>query len=1652
MSCLFPGSQNLDQFYNNIINGVSSIADVSQNDWDYPKFYDKNNTDISKIYCKRGGFISANAYFDPLEFGIMPNSINGSDPEHFLALKVASEAIKDTKSDISKYRTNANVFIARNGAPGAGAINLIQHGQTLNQVNDILKSLNVDNSDKICQELKLSLNPCNNDTIPGVMPNIIAGRIASKFGFHGKTLIIDSACASSLIALELAINDIMLAKSDIALVGGIHVNSFPFYYQMFCGIGALSRDETIRPYDENANGTLLADGLGMIVVKRLSDAIKDGDRIYATVLATTSTSSGNSVGILAPSVSDEVKTMANAYSQAKLEPSSIGLLEGHGTSTKAGDIAELMAIKEVFTDHNYSNIALGCVKSQIGHTQAASGMAGLIKSALALYHKILPPTLNNTIANKAIDWNEFPCYLNKESKPWVSAKDNLTTTKLANTRLAGINAFGFGGTNAHAILREFTDTKAKFQYLNSYLTEIVLITAVNISELINILTILTIQLNNFSDIDFKHIAYSLNKQYFNVEHKYGIAYIANDIHEFLAQLAKTTELNWKNNLDTHILANLEKLGIYVKLPQTKASGKLAYIFPGLGSSYKNMLSDLLIHFPQLTDIFDYVDFIAVQKQSSIVPSTYVYPKRYNNLNDQDLSIVDPSVIILIMAEYAIFNLLRNLGIQPAALAGVSTGEYTCVMAANGCALEVAIPVFYDLSLSLTSKLRNYLLNNFKSVILDGNYNDSLSIARQYNLNLNASLGCNRNIVTGSNHDITTFINKTKIDYQLLKNPLVFHMPQIKDLLDFNDLPLNDLKITLPQLPIWSAATAKVQNNKEQLIKTITSELLFQPIKFQQMIENMVNDGFTTFIEVGPRNLSASFINGSNFDSNIVAIPSNIASKNDITQIQVLLGQLFKLDYDFNVDYFYENRKLDLIDFTNYKINSKGILLNLQYPEIKFANDFISQNIDFKPETIISTQYLHNQATNEDFINSNLNDDNIVINNYLETLNKSYKILLDAQTESIQTLIKTATPINDNQVLPNDFPFLINLLNINQTDSQIEFSLCLNNVDFPFIEDHCIGGVIDNLANKVYILPLMVSLEILAQANAYFTSNDRPSQINDIKALKRIKINHDTTNIFIKCKLSDNVIHSNIYLSANNSSRIGSNLVNDLDLFAEANLALSATFVYNELNNSLLLNSHSDIDSTNSLLSNAFLANDSSSKHSSLFSLHSDKKSTINILADPVFINKKNCTITNLYDLNSMFHGPKLQATKLINQVYENGIITILEAREHYSWFKQPLANSLYRDLLINPLCLDNATQAAFYYLINNKEKVQALLPFHIDCINFNNFIAAYKQNIEVKLIITQNDSLYLKADIILSSHANTHDIEIASITWRKIRVSPLIQNYICNAKDNYLSQNIDLSTFSLQTMVSKYKLAINYIKSDQLLIDETSNNWLLDYILANDEFLEYSLIKNKIQKNEFILAKIALKDAIRQSLVPNLVNLYPCDINIIKQSNGAPLIDMITPYHNSYNNDIQMGNSISQSLIISTSHKPGIAIAIASCDPEITRIGIDLESIYADISLDNNLAFTKDEIELLSQHDAHNINKLLIQLWSAKEAYGKALGIGLSFNPRNIVLQNIDGIRFTLALKDRFVLNQPHLADNAKSYVYCFDQIIADYILAVCII
>jgi acyl transferase domain-containing protein len=452
MACIFPGAPDLHTYWRNILSKVDAIGEPPPG-WGSEWCYDPTSTDNDRIYCQRGGYLGDLARFDPVKFGVMPGSIEGGEPDHFLALRVAHEALEDADYlDGPIDRARVSVILGKGTYVNPGYANLLQHGVVIDQTLRILHRLHPEHTQDELQalkrQLKASLPPFNSDMSPALVPNIVTGRIANRLDMMGPNFTIDAACASSLIAVDVAMQELLSGRCDMALAGGIHGSMPPVTVMLFCQLNALSRSGRIRPFDQDADGVVLGEGVGIVVLKRQSDAERDGDRIYALIRGVGTASDGRALGLMAPRVDGQALALMRAYTSAQIEPSTVGLIEAHGTGTPLGDLTEIQALSRVFGPRRGAlpTCAIGSVKSMISHTLPAAGIAGLIKAAMALHHKVLPPTLHCDNPHPKLELETTPFYVNSEPRPWIHGG--------RTPRRAGVSAFGFGGINAHAIVEE----------------------------------------------------------------------------------------------------------------------------------------------------------------------------------------------------------------------------------------------------------------------------------------------------------------------------------------------------------------------------------------------------------------------------------------------------------------------------------------------------------------------------------------------------------------------------------------------------------------------------------------------------------------------------------------------------------------------------------------------------------------------------------------------------------------------------------------------------------------------------------------------------------------------------------------------------------------------------------------------------------------------------------------------------------------------------------------------------------------------------------------------------------------------------------------------------------------------------------------------
>ncbi|MCA9256701.1 MAG: hypothetical protein KDA33_13725, partial [Phycisphaerales bacterium] len=306
-------------------------------------------------------------------------------------------------------------------------------------------------ADEIVERIGDGYTPWQENSFPGLLGNVVAGRISNRLNLQGTNCAVDAACASSLSAIHLAIMELQTRRCDMAVAGGADTLNDIFMYMCFSKTPALSPTGDARPFSEKADGTVLGEGVAFLTMKRLEDAERDGDRIYAVIRGIGTSSDGRSQSIYAPHAAGQERCLRDAYQRAGVSIDRVGLIEAHGTGTKVGDATEFEALKRVFGGLNGdAKIAIGSIKSQIGHTKAAAGVAGLMKAALAVHHGVAPPTIKVDAPNPKMGIEDSPFYVSTELRPWVDAN-----------RIAGVSAFGFGGSNFHAVLSSSTTASAE---------------------------------------------------------------------------------------------------------------------------------------------------------------------------------------------------------------------------------------------------------------------------------------------------------------------------------------------------------------------------------------------------------------------------------------------------------------------------------------------------------------------------------------------------------------------------------------------------------------------------------------------------------------------------------------------------------------------------------------------------------------------------------------------------------------------------------------------------------------------------------------------------------------------------------------------------------------------------------------------------------------------------------------------------------------------------------------------------------------------------------------------------------------------------------------------------------------------------------------
>lgn len=922
MAGIFPEAPNADKFWQNIINKVDAISDPPEDAWEAELFYDPDSAENDRVYCKKGGYIGRIATFNPLQNGVMPKQVAGGEPDQWLALELAKLALEDAGyvGDFPERHRTA-VIIGRGTYLNRGNTTHFQHGTFVEQMLQILRRVNPEFTDEEMQvvrrELKKGLPPFNPDTAPGLIPNIIAGRIANKLDLMGPAYTTDGACASSFLALSQAVNGLQYGDFDLALVGGAQVVTPVPVAMLFCQLNALSHQEKIRPFDEEADGTVLGEGIGMVVLKPVLKALADGNHIYAVIRGVGTASDGRGLSVMAPRQEGEVTAMQRAYARSGIDPRSLALIEAHGTATLVGDTTEIEALRTVFGDAAPGQppaIALGTVKSMIGHTIPASGIAGMIKVAMALHHRILPPTLNVTRPNQQLAGSNL--YVNTEPRPWIHGDDS-------TPRRGGVNAFGFGGINAHVILEEFqvADETQLESHLKEWETELCLISAESRPDLLARAGELaqTVE-EKLSHLSLKDLAYTFNVAQTRGSHV--LAVIANDHADLAHKLRRAVDLLNKPGKgqikDT-------RGGIYYFDEPLGRSGQLAFLFPGEGSQYLNMLADLCFHFPEIRASFDRIDRIFMSQGRDYKPSDVIFPrptysKEELQAAEERLYKMKGAIEAVLTSNYALFLLLQRLGVKPDVILGHSTGEYSAMLAAEMVRLDTpekiaqftaelhdiydtvadqaGIPQATLLACAAGAEQLQPLIDDLSDVFIgmDNCPHQAVLVGE-----------------AGAMEEAARRLSAKGIIFEKLGFDRPYHTPLFRV---FEESTLRFFEKWLTNaspVKMYSCTTVAPFSDDVAEVRQVATRHWVDKVRFSETIEQMHADGVRLFVEVGPRGNLTAFVGDILRKQEHAAAAMNIASRSGITQLNHLLGLLAAHGIQMDLTYLYARRRPQAID-------------------------------------------------------------------------------------------------------------------------------------------------------------------------------------------------------------------------------------------------------------------------------------------------------------------------------------------------------------------------------------------------------------------------------------------------------------------------------------------------------------------------------------------------------------------------------------------------------------------------------------------------------------------------------------------------------------------------------------------------------------------
>ena len=847
MACRFPGGANSSSaFWKNIESGIDIGSEIPSDRWDIEKFYDKDSDRPGKMYVRKGYFIDDIDKFDAAFFNISPNESKVLDPQQRLALEVAFEAFENAGYSMEKIpREACGVFMAA----------------SQNDYADLeFKTKNYEKIDAY--------------GFTGYLFSGIPGRISYYFGLNGPSIAMDAACASSLTTVHEACVSIQTGECEMALAGGVHLNISPNTTLSLCRLKALAPDGLCKTFDKSADGYARGEGCGIVVLKSLAKALDDGDNILAVIKGTAVSHGGSGQGLTVPSGQNQQKLILKALRKAEMDPNDIDYIECHGTGTSLGDPIEVNAINEVFKRNRSTPLFVGSVKGNIGHTEAAAGVAGLIKTILMINHKTIVPQMHFKEPNPYLDLDQVPIKIPTTLKTWEST----------GLRRAGVSSFGVTGQNAHVILEEAPAIQRR--HIQSDLASDIFNSNVNLLLLSaatrDALQKQCAQFSKFikeNESDIEGICYSraLHHSYL----KYRIGVIGNNPQEIEKKLA-----DLGSGIDLPIGKDLLPL---------ESGHRVAFIFSGHGPQDFRMAAKLFETDPFFREKLTQIDEIFKKVADISVCESLTSPK--NDHTQLDTDIAQPLIFAI---QVGLFFLVKKLGINPHTVYGHSLGEAAAAYCGGALSLEDAAKVICFRSV-LAAKTKG----QGKMMSVDSDPASLNELIKAKNLVSFASInGPTTLVLSGPESDLielSKIFEARGIRFKLLDIGFASHSYQMDTVSEELEERLKDIRVQPFSLPIYSSVSGS-QANENDFNNKYWRANIRQTVQFKKGLDCLIDDGYNTFIEISSHPVIVEYVMqcAELKRVNVVATGTLNRKKDNVVSLYECIEKLYRagLDFDF----------------------------------------------------------------------------------------------------------------------------------------------------------------------------------------------------------------------------------------------------------------------------------------------------------------------------------------------------------------------------------------------------------------------------------------------------------------------------------------------------------------------------------------------------------------------------------------------------------------------------------------------------------------------------------------------------------------------------------------------------------------------------------